>query len=215
MNERDRDLMERYIYEVIRRVPGKHKEDIRMELRELIEDMYEAEGADMENVLSKLGDPAEFAKKYREEGNYVIGPEYYDNYIWVLKIVLICVAASSVVSFIVSIFTSSSGIDIIFDFNLLAGVISAFGMVTLVFAVLERQKVKVDLKDAKAWSAGALSGETITNKKIWSPSQMAPVPDKKGLISRGETIVGIVFIAVFGAMLIFTPQLFGAYVTIA
>lgn len=212
MNERDKDLMERYIYEVVRRVPASQKEDIRMELQELIDDMYDAEGADMEKILSKLGDPAELAKKYRDDNNYVIGPEYYENYVWVLKIVMICVAASSLLSRTVSLIMSSG--HNVFDFSgdLLGGLMSAFGMVTLVFAVMERLKVKVDIKTAKVWSIDNLKGDSNQNKKVWSPDQMSPVPDKKGLISRGETIFGIVFIAIFGAMLIFTPQLFGAYV---
>lgn len=41
---------------------------------------------------------------------------------------------------------------------------------------------------------------------------MSQVPGKKGLISRGETVVGIIFIVIFGVLLIAAPQLFGAYI---
>jgi len=207
MNEKDRELMERYIYEVIRRVPSAHKEDIRMELQELIEDMYEAESSNMESVLSKLGDPAEFAKKYRDDRSYVISPEYYDNYVWVLKIVLICIAASSILSFIVSTI-----IDGFAEADLIGPLIYGFGMVTLVFAILERLKVKVDIREKKVWSVNNLNDDINLNKKAWAPNQMRPVPNKKSLISRTETIAGLVFIMIFGAMMIFAPQLFGAYV---
>lgn len=92
MTEKEKDLMERYIYEVTRRVSKEQREDIAMELRELISDMYEqecekqqdnvfdagatdteaknagaADAGTMQRVLESLGDPADFAKKYRDE----------------------------------------------------------------------------------------------------------------------------------------------------
>lgn len=152
MKGNEKELMERYIYEVIRRVPSGQQEEIRMELQELIGDMYEAEGSDMEAVLAKLGDPSEFAKKYRDESSYVISPAYYDNYIWVLKIVLICVAASSILSWPVSVIVNGFSESITsFGVNrgLIGSLVFAFGMVTLIFAVLERLKVNVDIRKKK------------------------------------------------------------------
>lgn len=215
MNEKDRDLMERYIFEVTRRVPSAQRDEIKLELTELIEDMYEAQNADMEAVLTKLGDPGEFAKKYRDETNYVISPEYYDNYLWILKIVLACVAGSGVLSWIVSLI-----IDPLREGNhywglngdLLGALVTAFGMVTLIFAVMERLKVKVNLKNNEAWRVENLSSDNLRPKNRWTPGQLSPVPHKKGLISRAESIVGIVFLAIFGVLLIAVPQLFGAYV---
>ena len=59
----EKEMIERYIYEVVKRVPQAVKEEIRMELQELIEDMCGEEGSNVETVLQKLGDPAEFAKR--------------------------------------------------------------------------------------------------------------------------------------------------------
>lgn len=83
------DMMERYIYEVIRRVPKKQREEIRLELEELISDMMEQEEAGMEAVLTKLGNPRDFAQKYSGRHNYLIGPEYYGDYCWVMKVFLL------------------------------------------------------------------------------------------------------------------------------
>ena len=41
MNKRDRDLMERYIYQVVRRLPGEQRKEVGLELQELIGDMWE------------------------------------------------------------------------------------------------------------------------------------------------------------------------------
>ena len=40
----------------------------------------------------------------------------------------------------------------------------------------------------------------------WTPKILEPVPDKKQLISRGDSIVGIVFIVYFSVLLIFVPH---------
>ena len=41
--------------------------------------------------------------------------------------------------------------------DMLVSCVSAFGMVTLIFAVMERQKVKIERKKAEKWSVGKLS----------------------------------------------------------
>ena len=64
MTDREKELVNRYVYEVTKRIPKEQRNEIEMELRELIEDM--AEGAPLEEVFVKLGDPAVFARKYRD-----------------------------------------------------------------------------------------------------------------------------------------------------
>ena len=208
MIEKEHEMKGRYIYEVIRRLPKRQREEIKMELNELIEDMCEHDT--IEHVLEKLGDPEQFAKKYRDENSYVIGPKYYDNYIWVLKIVLICVAISAVCSALVNGIIdqdwTKAGIDTVV--NMIAEVIAdtvangivslcaSFGGVTLIFALMERQNVKMSEKQPKNWK----------------PEQLAPIPDIKGIISRSDCVVGMVFIMLVGGILLFAPELFGAYV---
>lgn len=196
MTDRERELVNRYIYEVARRVPKAQREEIELELAELIDDMLE--GLTLEQVFAKLGDPAVFAKKYREDKNYIISPEYYDNYMWVMKIVLICTAGGLFISAVVKCFIDYSDIFYIivrfFNDIIIAG-LTVFGAVTLIFASMERQKIKIDLKRDKAWS----------------PDMLNPIPDKKARISRGDCIASIVFLILFSCLLIFAPQLFGAY----
>lgn len=78
----EQEMIERYIYEVVRRVPSEAREEIRMEIGALIEDMQNGEGLSVQAVLEKLGDPAVFARRYRGDRDYLIGPEYYDDYVW-------------------------------------------------------------------------------------------------------------------------------------
>lgn len=208
MDAREAELMNRYIYQVVRRLPKDQRDEVALELQELIGDMLE--GAEsIEEVLAKLGSPAVFARKYQDQTHYLIGPEYYENYIWLLRLVLICML---IPVFTVSLINGIREGTIFFGVSSLfiAGV-TVFGGITLLFAVMERNQIKFDLKREKAWTVSDL-GDHFAGKKNWNLRGLAPVPHKKAMISRGDSVVGIVFIVIFSMLLIFAPQLFGAII---
>ena len=225
MNGRDRELINRYIYQVVRRLPRDQRGEVSLELQELIGDMLEA-GASVEEVLSKLGDPAKFAEKYQDRSHCLIGPEYYDNYLWLLRIVLTCVIATVVIVSVIqgirdgivmsdgdmtgaAVMAVGTGIANGFTGIFISG-LSAFGGVTLAFAVMERRKIRFEMKKEKNWTVRDLGDNFTGKERIWTPGNLSPIPHKKALISRGDSIAGIVFIMIFGVLLIFAPQFFGA-----
>ncbi len=207
-------LIERYLYDVVRRLPEKQRKDIEEELRTLIEDMAEERAAGGEvtddiikSVLSELGDPAKLAGKYRGEGDCLIGGIYYSLYCQVLKIVLICVAAGMVlatgINFFVTATTDSvdgwiqsmtgSFIDIA---SIVSALVQAVGFVTIIFWIMQKKQVKPD--------------KEFIN---WDISKLPHIPDKKAVISKGDSIVGIVFGILVIVMFIFAPQFMGAWIT--
>lgn len=209
MKKEEKELMDRYIYDVIRRIPKDQREDIRMELAGLIGDMYDDSSSDnMEEILQRLGNPAEFAKQYRDESKYLISPEYFDDYKWVLEIVLAALLLSAVLSLGVQVFTNSHSFGHLFGeavSSLMIGGLAAFGAVTLIFAILERQKVRIDFKSV--WTIDKLpKGSKGYNLNDWNPLQLPTLPDKKALISRGDCIGSIIFILLFAIFLIFFPS---------
>lgn len=231
MTLKEKEYMDRYIYQVIRRIPKVQREEVRMELEELISDMWADKGS-MEKVLTELGDPAEFAKQYHSGQKYLIGPEYYDTWLWFVKVVLICAAlpilAISMINAIgeMPAITSQSAASAIIRAivdglttgitDALLSCASAFGTVTLIFAVMERQKVQFELKKTEKWSVKDLAEEKKSAKapaSRWTPKFLEPVPDKKAIISRSDSIVGIVFIIIFSVLLIFAPHFFAAIFT--
>lgn len=200
MNPNEQELMERYIYQVVRRLPRGQRDEVGRELRELIGDMREEAGS-MEEVLTRLGSPAAFAQQYRGERSYLIGPDYFDQYCWFLKLVLLCTALPVLAVAVVEGMRQADGglvssivrglVDGIID--LVTACVGAFGGVTLTFAVMERCHVRLDQRED--------DGE-------WSPRLLTPVPHKKARISRGDSVVSIVFIVIFGVLLIAAPQFF-------
>lgn len=205
MSEKEKELKQRYIYEVTSRVSKKQRREIEMELDELIDDMFEAkaENKDMEQILKELGEPEEFAKQYRDENKYLISPEYFDDYIWFVKIVLGCILISNAVSFFIQFVINTKNINKYFIdtiTNLAIGSIFSFGIVTLIFAYMEYKKVKIDIK--RTWSADKITKE-------WNPLSLPPVPDNKALISRGECIASIIMLVVVGIFFIMFPSFVG------
>ena len=208
------EMIERYLYDVTRRLPEKQRADIEEELRTLIEDMlaeYEGNGREesenIKAVLEELGDPAKLALKYCEGEDHLIGGTYYHMYCQVLKIVLICVGVGVGISTIVSFFVTagSQGADVMaesvkngfINFSTIPGaLLQAFACVTLVFFLMERNQVK-------------LNG----TENVWSISNLPPVPSKKAVISKGDSIVGIVFGILFMVLFIFAPEFAGAWIT--
>ena len=223
MNPKDRELMERYIYQVTRRLPREQRNEVGLELQELIGDMMDASGS-MEEVLTKLGSPADFAKKYQDTSHHLIGPEYYDNYLWFLKVVLACTLISVFTVGIIEGIQEGAAVSgpghingivhaVVFGIintisNSVISCMGAFGGVTIMFAIMERQKIKFDLRREKQWTVNDLGDNFTSQRSGWSPKYLAPVPHKKALISRGDTIAGIVFIVIFCVLLIFAPQIF-------
>ncbi|MBS7175564.1 HAAS signaling domain-containing protein [Massiliimalia timonensis] len=191
--------MERYIQEVVRRLPKGQRAEIALELQEMIQEMLSADGeeATVESVLLKLGPPKELAKKYRDDRRYLVSPEYFDNYLWVLRIVLLCVGLSVIFSAVVNFFldpkqAKEAAMELLY---LPSGLLAAFGAVTLLFVILERLHVKFEPSQSSPWN----------------PSQLPPLLQKKAVISRSDTVVGLVFIVLFCMLLTFAPQVFSLY----
>ena len=230
MTPNEKDYMDRYIYQIIRRLPKAQRDEVRMELEELISDMYTDKGS-MEEVLTELGDPAEFAEQYQNGQRYLIGPEYFDTYLWFVKVVLICAAIPILVISLINAIGEMPAISSQHSASVMirtiangltAGItdavlscVAAFGAVTLTFAVMERKKVQFELKKAEKWSLESLSGESKTpaSRSRWTPKFLEPVPDKKAIISRGDSIAGIIFIVIFSVLLIFAPHFFAVFFT--
>ncbi len=226
MTPNEKDYMNRYIYQVTRRLPKDQQDEVHLELEELISDMY-AEYGSMEAVLMELGDPSEFANQYRGGTKYLIGPEYFDTYLWFVKVVLICAGISIFLTSMLSAFrevsaeANRSGVSLVvraITLGMADGItdvivsgVTAFGFITIIFALMEHRKIQIDMKKAEKWSVHDLPEGNKTQSFRWAPKFLDPVPDKRAVISRSDSIISIVFIVIFCVLLIVTPDLFGAY----
>lgn len=200
------EMVDRYIYAVTQKLPQAQRKDIDNELRGLIEDMLEErvgseslKASDVKEVLLELGSPRNLADKYRDAKKYLIGPELFDTYILILKVVLTVVGASIGVGFVIqAILNPVLILDHFIDMivSLVTGLPMAFGWTTFSFAMGELVGIKQrDLKTQE-----------------WNPSDLPPIPDEKRQIKRGESIFGIVIYAIIIVFLAFSSKYFGIWV---
>jgi hypothetical protein len=201
------EIINRYIYAVTKRLRPSQREDIEEELRGLIEDMLAARCAeeepkksDINEVLKKLGDPSKLADQYRDTTRYLIGPEYFETYLLVLKIILFAVVfgvtlASTIAVFVNAPLNIAQGLGG-FISNIVTSALSAFAWVTIIFAIVERVRSNND---------------TLIANKEWDPSSLPEIPSKKAAIKKSEPIVGIVFAVLFIILFSLTSQLIGVY----
>jgi hypothetical protein len=202
------EMINRYIYAVTQKLPQAQREDIAEELRGLIEDMLEERiqdgkvmDKDVVEVLKELGNPKHLAQKYRGTKKYLIGPEFFDAYILVLKIVLISTAIAMGVGFVIQIILDPISIlDHFVDFivSFVTTIPLAFGWTTFGFAIGEYFN-RMNPKD-------------LQMDKGWKVSDLPPIPDKKRQIKRGESITGIIFYVLFIVILSFSSDYFGVWV---
>ncbi|MFI0354506.1 HAAS signaling domain-containing protein [Actinomadura sp. 9N407] len=86
-------LTERYVQEVVRRIPGDQRDDVADELRTTIADTVEArDPADPataeREVITEMGDPIRLAARYADRPLALIGPDLYPAYIRLLVTLL-------------------------------------------------------------------------------------------------------------------------------
>lgn len=203
------EMINRYVFAVTKSLPEKQRLDIEKELRTLIDDMIEQnqeEGSyesKVQEVLLELGDPEVLADNYRGSKRYLIGPQYYEKYVLILKIVFGAVLAGiSIAIFVESIFSNQQKIfDIVPDYfgAVYSGLLQAFALTTIAFMIAERNSMNM------------IKGRS--EKNTWSPSQLPAVPDKKAIIPISEPIVSIIFTTIFIVLLYSTPQLLAAYIS--
>jgi hypothetical protein len=142
------NLVDRYVYTALRRVPEQQRGDIDRELRASIEDAVDARvdagqerDAAVEATLTELGDPDRLADSYAGRPGYLIGPALFTPWrrlnVTLLSTVLPLVVGVLVVIRVLDGSTFGEVIGTAVTTTLTVGVQMLF-WTTLIFAIIER-----------------------------------------------------------------------------
>ncbi|MCF7931944.1 MAG: hypothetical protein K9K93_02135 [Acholeplasmataceae bacterium] len=180
-----KDMIERYVYAVTRRLPEKMRDDVSGELKTNIYDMLPESPADseIEAVLESLGHPRDMAMKFQMEDRYLISPRYFADYVYVLKIVVVILILIGLATGILDVIIKGTNgdvfeligriIGVMFE-SVIDGLTSAFIIVTVVFFIIERSK-----KDEPS---------------SWSVKDLPELPkEDKMRISKASTVASMIF----------------------
>ncbi len=207
------NLIDTYVSEVGRRLPGKNRADIQAEIRSILQDMLEERSqktgkpVDEEmtlEVLKEYGAPEKIAATYQGE-RYLIGPRLYPIFMLVLRIVLIVTGVLAAIGLGIAlshtVFPTWAAVETIIKAigNYATSIMIALGNIVFIFAILEwalfRAGAKVEIKG-------------VPLDKEWDPRTLARI-STPNQVKMGETIVEI--IGCFAAIVIFNfyPQIIG------
>ena len=185
------EMIERYLQEIGKHLPSKDRTDIQSELRSSLEDAAEARAQgepsqdDIAEVLKEMGSPRTVAASYYPEGQYLIGPELYPLFKMVVGIVLAAITGALLIAALVPVvFSQAPFLAIDTLLGILNSLLPAFGMVVIVFAVLQRFDLQPELER---------EGE-------FDPRALPPVTETE-TVSRTEQIFSLVFGAFLLALL--------------
>lgn len=198
----DNDLIERYLYAITRRLPAKQRADVAEELRTLISDMLDERcgslppaAKDVRVVLTELGTPGEMVRKYTADENAcLIGQPYYAQYLYVLKIVLACVAGGMLVAGALALATGAEGgvLGGVLEGigSLFAALVFAFAFVTVLFAFFSHRGIDVEV--------------------MGSLDDLPAVPRETKNPARRDAVAGIVFSIVGAVVFLLFPDVLNA-----
>jgi hypothetical protein len=208
-------LTDRYVWAVLRCVPGSQRAELEPEVRALVADAIEARTAadptlspaDAERAaLIELGDPNALAARYTDARLYLIGPGVYPAWRAIIGVLLALVVPVVGVSVLAANLIAGSTVGE----AIVAGGSTAFNAViqmlfwfTLVFAVIERvgprseaaagvmeaiDEVSAEVSAGLAGSGAARGGARGTAggaRRAWSVDDLPELPDD-GRMSLGE-----------------------------
>jgi len=178
-------LTERYVAATVRRVPDEFRAEVAERIRQEITtaiDSHLATGSTPQQAerqaLTDLGDPGRFAVRFGGHPRYLIGPARFDEYLRLLRLLLVTVLPTiGVLMLILQGMTGSSVLDV---FTSTLSVVFQVGIqlafwVTLAFAILDRREVAASASD-------------------WTPEDLPEPVDRR--ITRGDTVVSVALLSV-------------------
>lgn len=202
------NLVDRYLYAVSKELPQKMCKDVEEELKSLIMDMAEERCTGEEptediilEILEELGHPAEMAEQYQTDGKRaLISREYYGDYLFVLKIVLICMMGGAILTWVVgavvtaSLFEKAAFTEAVVQSvaellnGIFQGLCIGFTFVTVIFAVLQRNGFAVRLRQAT------------------SIKELPDIPEKNAVIKKSDAAAQMIFGVMFSVILLSIPD---------
>jgi hypothetical protein len=180
------NLIDTYIEQVGDNLPGKDREDIKKEIRSILEDTLEnrslsagraVDEAMTVEVLKEFGTPKKVAAAYLPP-RYLIGPRLYPTFLMAIKFVLGIIVLVVVVTTSVALFqqpyTIQTGTDFVIKklMELAGSLLSVFGNLVFVFALVEWALAHAKSENEETWDPRSLTGED--NNDIVKPWSLVP-----------------------------------------
>jgi hypothetical protein len=195
------NLVDRYVYTALRRIPEQQRGDIDRELRASIEDAVEARisggespEAAVEGALTELGDPDRLADQYANRPDYLIGPALYPSWRRLTKMLLATVLPVVVAVVVVIQLLDDPDVGKVIGAAIGTALTVGVHMVfwsTLVFYIVDRAGASSALRTT--WSLKDLPRYEANGMTV---AQMAPVVAWSAMLIAGLVLQQFTFTSV-------------------
>ena len=191
------ELLARYLLGVKRHLSGKDREDIAKEieshifdtLEERFPETEEVTVAQLEEIFKEMGAPRKVAWQYRPQRS-LIGPRFFPVYAIVARILVAVVVGAILLSTVIATVVGEpqSFWHVLGNFlgSAWSGALSAFGVVTLIFAGIERAV------EEKSWDEME-DFEELKEMNEYKASELPQLPQREKKFDRVENVFEIVF----------------------
>lgn len=189
-------LIDRYIYDVTRRLPEQERDEVAKELRSNIRDMLPEDATEqaVRAVLTELGAPVLLAEQYRQNPRCLISAAFFDTYLRTLKWVVPLVGCILLVIGLLQ-GGADAAKDGITDVSGFAGSIIGSGISSGISGAIQ----------ALVWvTAGFAIADRVSGQanlaENWSVEDLPDIPANKKVISLSDSIVELLIIAFFSTV---------------
>lgn len=170
-------LTDRYVQEVVRRLPAANRDDVGRELHATIADTLEARDepdrdAAERAVLTEMGDPIRLAARYADRPLALIDPDLYPTYVRLLTVLLATVVPLvTVISTVADVLEHNEfGSAVTSAVGTLVTVgAQVFAWLTLGFFLFSRYPGRAAKARAATWTPDALPKRRIVDRPIAAP----------------------------------------------
>ncbi|MEM9290701.1 MAG: hypothetical protein AAGD01_03380 [Acidobacteriota bacterium] len=206
------ELIERYLYDVGRRLPAKQRQEVVDELRtsiyDALEDAHESEGISrpaaqgfneelVVGELQGLGSPQEVAASYFPQSRYLIGPQHYDQFRQTVTWVFSSLGAVFFVLFCITLWAQPlepgqfAGRLAGWGWELLDTSIFVFALLVLIFAAIQR----LEWDEDSAPESAAFEG-----KALWDPRDLPAIGDLEEVNRFGAITSAVADLVLLGLL---------------
>jgi hypothetical protein len=210
-----RELLDRYLLGVRRHLIGKDREDIAKEIESHIFDTLEERFPELdevsvdklEEIFREMGAPRKVAWQYRPQQS-LIGPRFFPIYLIVARILVAVVVGAILLSSVIATVVGEpqSFWHVLGNFlgSAWSGALSAFGVVTLIFAGIERAVGDKSWEDMEDF-------EELKEMDEYKASDLPELPQSEKKFDRVETVFEIFFGMIGLAFLTYIQTSGGAF----
>ena len=199
--------MNRYVYEATKRIPRNRRAAAQKDLEQQISDMCGDDISFIEDVLTKLGAPSEYARKYNSKEKLIFSDYHYEYVSFLYHTVTIVISIAVIYALFQTLNTCfpfiSTGPDPYIDFfshffqrliqYAISGSIGAVGIITILFAMIQKYKKYPSIS-------------------TWKPADLPYLKNRLYCVNYQSCITDILLSLVIAYLFLFDTKLLGTYI---